>query len=404
MKKFLLLLFVVTTCFACRDNDAGISPSNGEKGKFGFVPREMGLAIEYYQSVLNSFRGSRSSDAGGALAAKEYPENYGGAYINDQNKLVILVPTSQLATRTKYRDILGHTNFIIEPCEFSYRQLLEVRDSLVEAVFTNPKYPEVKENVVSIAVKDKENEIEVGLLDCSEARISEFKGKILDSPVICFRETSAATMDSAKELIPGEKVSTDRNIERGIRGSLGYRVKDNKGNIGVVVSAHIFPQGGLVWYDLNNNGFGDFIGSITKATKENRVDAAFCELDEEYYSMGQYPLDYGEIYESHEVPWNLPVGSYVYMVGHVSGRSFGGVTSSSVDYYFKSDGVTLYDLMQTSYHSDHGDSGGAVFLYFQKGTGEVIRYVVGVHENHDRNYSYCVKAHNINNDLGLIVY
>lgn len=226
MKKFLLLLFVVTTCFACRDNDAGISPSNGEKGKFGFVPREMGLAIEYYQSVLNSFRGSRSSDAGGALTAKEYPENYGGAYINDQNKLVILVPTSQLATRTKYRDILGHTNFIIEPCEFSYRQLLEVRDSLVEAVFTNPKYPEVKENVVSIAVKDKENEIEVGLLDCSEARISEFKGKILDSPVVCFRETGVFTMDRIKELIPGEKVSTDRAIESGNKGSLEYGAKN----------------------------------------------------------------------------------------------------------------------------------------------------------------------------------
>jgi len=51
------------------------------------------------------------------------------------------------------------------------------------------------ENISTFSLLEKENKIEVGLLDCSPEKIEEFRKFVLDSSVLSFKESRKVQLE-----------------------------------------------------------------------------------------------------------------------------------------------------------------------------------------------------------------
>lgn len=85
-------------------------------------------AGETYQTLLQSFRISRSQ-----TDSIIYPSYYGGAYINSNNQLVILLSDTTKENKRSIENILGSGNFILKKCTFTYAYLKQIMNTVTKS-------------------------------------------------------------------------------------------------------------------------------------------------------------------------------------------------------------------------------------------------------------------------------
>ena len=115
-----------------------------------------------------------------------YPLYYGGSYIDKNQRLVVLVVDSLLHEQSKLLNVLKKDEFVVKPCKYSYRELIQVSDSVGKMLTDTTR--SVCKNVLLTALFTEENRIKVFLKEYSESRIAEFKREIMDSPVLEFTQ------------------------------------------------------------------------------------------------------------------------------------------------------------------------------------------------------------------------
>lgn len=118
------------------------------------------------------------------------PLFYGGSYIKSDSIVLLLANT------TPFTNILSITTntslpyLYIEPCTYSYRELLATNEVLNEIFFKKSNRALIDNRIgwSSWHLSIHDNRILIRLKDCTEKNIKLFKEYVLDSPMLIFIE------------------------------------------------------------------------------------------------------------------------------------------------------------------------------------------------------------------------
>lgn len=336
-------------------------------------------AIIAFNNMFNTFNSSVLRSGNKIV----YPEYYGGAYINNEDKLVVL--TKKNADFSREASLFTNNNTIVtKECDYSYNELLQLSASIFEQK-KNQLNKNVTDNYNRVSVREDLNRIAVYLLEYSEEKINEFKSTISNSPAIIFRQGQEES-EQSKTLNPGQYICSPTDDI-----SVGYRAKRN--NIpGFVTAAHGIAS--------NSNDILDItpeqVGTCTYKVRQGSVDAAFIATFPSV-SISNILNGSNEILSTDIlIP---PVGAIINMRGGETPHSWGKVTDINDEVTYSS-GYSYTNLISAEYSSAAGDSGGIVYLY---NSSQNKRYIVGIHQGSGTEAHLC-KAGLINEKLNLTLY
>lgn len=115
-------------------------------------------AIKNFEKINNYFS-NNSTNRGVSI---DYPDYYGGAFVNASGVLVVLIKGSDNRFKKNITDIIGNENVIFESCKNSFKELKNVMFSLNDYKM-NPSNNQISKNFNAYALIDSENIVEVEL-------------------------------------------------------------------------------------------------------------------------------------------------------------------------------------------------------------------------------------------------
>ena len=185
MKKrihlMLHLLAVILILSACKQQ-TGNTGQNMES--FGKNESE---SMEMYNKLMSSFNPDWESQD---PAPEEYPEYFGGAFIDNDGKFVVCI----VGDTTQYKDevskIIGSDDFMTESCTYSYREMMQVMDD-IDNFLSDESVPHDHPFIANFAgaVADVfENRVVVRLLEVNDQIVQSFKNDVSNSPAVKFEE------------------------------------------------------------------------------------------------------------------------------------------------------------------------------------------------------------------------
>ncbi|OAV66774.1 hypothetical protein Barb6_02513 [Bacteroidales bacterium Barb6] len=120
-----------------------------------------------------------------------YPEYYAGDWINQEDKenrrWIVAVKGDTAVIRKSVAKIIGSNNFIIKSATYSYKEMKELLQ-YIDKRLEEDKNEKVFDNMSVWGIKVELNRISIGIKDCSEKGISEFKENIIDHPALIFEQ------------------------------------------------------------------------------------------------------------------------------------------------------------------------------------------------------------------------
>ena len=340
-------------------------------------------AYNAYVDLLNFFSSSPANITNSTSTTQQYPDYYGGSYINNDNKLVICVPTNTTLP-VQLSESLSD-DYVIEPVTYSYNELKALMAELNEYILTQTD--DVALNINHFALYDDQNRIVVSLFDASPEKIEAFKNTVSDSPALIFEEDSSVIGDTASVYPGGSLYNSTRNTY----ASMGYRAELD-GEIGFVTSSH---------FAYLNNNISVNGATIAKATERNyggSADASFCKITNSSYTPSNTISG-----TSNTLSTTISepgVTTHINMVGSTSGHLDGYVTSTDATAR-SSGGIVLTNLTEADFLSSPGDSGGIVYSYIGSSN---TRLTIGIINGSNDEHTYISKANEINAALGTTRY
>ncbi len=434
----LIFSFVIFSCD--RDDDFPIYESPSEQ--INGIVLDQEEACQNYSDLLNWMNLSTRSGISGYF----YPEYYGGAYINEENRLVVKIRQEPNYTRA-IADLSAYLgkNVVYEPCNYSYNYLQAESNSITAKI---KRHPNLCKNIALYGVDEKQNRIVVYLYDSSQDNTNLLKEQfdISDSIVIIKQciDIVDGTQDSRivnpGEVLPPYNIALHDTLLCGEgflnyipnidtiakRASIGYRarIKDTD-TVGFVTAAHTFyrGKGNVVPFILNMED-----KKVIASCDRNRIlydeiiDAAFCipvhsgihisNFVKEWYQYPNTTLSTDTITPS--------IGMWVNMVGCSSGLVAGQILNPSLNHPISNDTtLNIIDVVITNIQGATGDSGGLVFHTRSKNMNlpnPYKPYTLGIHKGmlttktisgNDTTITreaMCIKATLINRILGLELY
>lgn len=341
-----------------------------------FLVKQEESAINY-DRLINSFGLSRSTEP-------NYPDTYGGSYIDDNGELVIYV--KEIGTRRdafvqNTEELLGSNNFRIEDATFSYNELVSLMNEL--NTYKNTHNNDVTNNFNYYWLSDKSNNIVVELDNMSAENIAAFKAQVSDSPIITFKQADGPMMPEIN-INPGQSIRTVGS------GSMGYRAKKGE-KIGFVSAGHMGNLNDIVY--VGNVA----VGKITSKQASGKVEATFIEVTNSDYTPSNTINGTSNVLSTKT---SQPgVGTVINKCGASTGATSGKIISTNAT--ITVNGVTYTDVTTADYSSDGGDSGGIVYSYVSSTN---TRYTLGTHSFSDGTTRSFIKADNTNSALGLSRY
>lgn len=397
-RKIIKLAFVTIVTLALSFSTAFAAVStqfqiNLEKYGTTFLQNEV-YANNHYSKLMSSYK----SD--GLPKANDYPDYYGGAYLDDNGKLVIKInqdyngPDKLTDTKNKIKNSIKSSDDDItyEQCKYSYKYLTQIVDKL-SSIMANSKGSGILTNIKSYQLLDKENRIVVGLADVNNQPTKNYIYSFCDPGCLSFIQdngsfTDLGTVYTYPNVNPGDWVHGIEN------GSLGYRAKKN-GIIGFVTAGHVTSLNNTLLLNYNQN-----IAVCTDYNYSGSVDAAFCKVTDPNCVLMNSIYNSG-IQNTTLIPTvvNPAVGTAVNKYTHTSGHSSGKIISTNAG--FTVNGIVWNNLTSTDMVMYNGDSGGPCYT-FNIFTNEGS--IAGIVKCQYGNYYYYTKASVINSMFGLTPY
>lgn len=199
-----------------------------------------------------------------------YPEYYAGAYINEEQELVVCDCASE-SNRLYYSRKCGSDDIKVELKKFSYVYLKSILEIINNAILLDQP-SEMISNIHSISILEKENKIKVALKQNTSERQNEFYENIIFSEAIKFVEEKTKHTEDA--IGPGGEIGG---------GSGAYRARNSNGHEGFVTSAHTTT--------LNNTitgPTGQTLGTVTERVYGGSADASFVTSNGNYTLTNQF--------------------------------------------------------------------------------------------------------------------
>ena len=341
-------------------------------------------------TVETSLRNSNDGD---------YPDYYGGIYINDDSTNLIIQIIREKINDTGFSNILN--NFInenneikIEYVENSYNDLLRTynniqsynNNSICNTIINHEieytgSYVDVINNKIIVGY-DNTNLPKEQRLTQEKEFINKIKRNTDKPNIIVFQNSPKGT----------EQIDLKGGQELFINGistcSMGYRAKLN-GKNGYVTAGHCV------------NGYTANVasGTVKKYQYSGTVDASFIETNSLYNPLNDLMYTSAFYSKLNTNTPNLYVGSAIAHVGKTSGYKEGKIKSL---FYSKVFGNTEFkSLILADYEALAGDSGGTVFVPASS-AGTVP--LVGIHKGKTTDGTVIVKASEINTSFGITRY
>lgn len=378
--SFLLIIALMISITGTHMADASSFTESNPIGEYN--QREY-KAIEQYNVLLNYWTSNKefTSSTNG-----DYPEFYGGAYINQDKCLIIQVTRLDADVYSYFNSLIDLNEVSFELVKYPFSKLIEERDIVSSKM--NPKSSDKMVSEISgVGILVKENSIVVSLKTIPKEDLPEYEEQ--------FRSTISSFDNVVFESEYGESVLTSPNPGESIGSvSVGFWATDNTtGALGIVSAGHAFSVGNSVY--VNSVSFG----SCTFSYYGGYVDAAFIQRTNSSFVASNYINGAGRTLKSHTVAF-LPVGATVYAKGVATGNTILSGTVTTLGY---DTGLGLTNAVRTTIISNYGNSGGIVFV---PSSGANMASAAGIISgmNTTTHIMYYSEAGYIVNMLGVSVY
>lgn len=388
----LLMLFSVFFITSCSEDIMEDLENEREIADQSLI-KDQSAVYNTAQNILRSYLAAPTRSN-----APAFPEYYGGIYVNQDGKVVVFVKGDSIEYKSKIVHRAQSSDFIIQPCEFSYNTLTSLIDELNRFFLTDNNLLMLEELTVhSFGIQDANNKIFIALGECTPVKIAAFKDQVMDSPAFEFRQSGGLGVMHSTDLLPG-----DWTHSRSYQGTLGYRARANDGRVGMVTSGHLIREGEALFYELGDTQIGTCLYSTNGSTSS--LDAAFIPVENTNLFNPSYRTYQRGKYLSANIAFAYP-GLKIFKEGAATGPGGGSgtviATSTSAYLYnhINSAYVFISGLVSSDYVAFNGDSGGPVY------TDNSACDVVGIHEGMgDYNTTYIMPALTINNAFNLTMY
>lgn len=367
----ILSMLILSVCaIDTTAQQSALDTSNPERVYFEEQWELQRRATEAYDILYNSFLVSGTT-------VESYPENYGGAYIDDNilHILIVDLPTQSIAHYTDmlsdYRDVITFENAMY-PLQMLYDYADDAAQAMMDdGIFVSCYGADVKDNCAYIGVDTEASGIEqienisklynssrdeysIPISFIEEECVSIAAELIGGSPLYGYTAGVCGTYEGSEAIgLCGHGLSKYSSIETPDRTTIGY------------VSVAVF----------NNNGSGDY--GIAKISSVSYTTA-------------------GLVGDPSDRPWevtgasNRPVtGVDIVKYGKNSGLNYGYVTDNNATWVFydnNNNKFTVHNVVQAKLSRGEviaGDSGGPVFS-----PGGVIYGTISSASNSSRSFYF----------------
>lgn len=316
-------------------------------------------SIVQYKLMLEKFNSKSKVRTTGEQV---YDDNYGGAYINTDGNLVVLLvePTS---SNTNYmKGITNNNELITIDCEYPYNELINV----IDTINANLEYLYQQNIIISSMYEDVYcNRVIINVIALSMEKESIIRN-IIDSPCMKINNCTVYEKTDSIDLKGGDKIND-------LEGSstIGFCGTTNDG-YGFVIAGHAGDVIGERFYYS-----GTPIGEVTATAYESgsTADVAFVKKSSNVNTtnkIGVFKCHYRATGLS-----DFPVGAQISKLGATTGATSGTILSN----HYTSYANDRYFLVQVkaSYRAAVGDSGGPVYIVQGVVNGEVTCKLLGTH-------------------------
>jgi len=335
--------------------------------------KSCGLAImehEPFELEGESYTACKPGEGKVELKSDDYPDYYGGAYINDEGDLVIHVVgelkkcQEELAKVIKFED-----HYVVKQSHYCYKEFMKLKEYLDELEM-NETQKAIFENVTGYGPDDRNNVFLVELNVLDEASIESFKKHISNSDMIVFKQGENIVDESLR---PGSRVVRGTTQ---VGSTLTIRAQRSTANQGFIMSGHGTSSVG----ESIRPGIGPTaaVGTVRNRHVGGTIDAAYVQRATTNITLSNLIQQNNFALSSARA--TAAVGTTVNLAGHVSGIRSGSVTAVNVT-TTNASGVRLTGS-RASYFSQGGDSGGPIYRIVGS-----QRQIVGIHARSNGNYA-----------------
>lgn len=378
MKKILFFSILSLTCSvseSCSSDNLSIQNDNTTNLQQTFSNRNgEAEALAAWNKLKGTFGYSRT-----ATDSIEYPDYYGGSYVEDGKLIVHIVKGhNEKATQLLSSDSI----FVVKECEYSYNELLKATNDISEFMTSemNARNP-IKENLSLCSLCETFNRVEVYVNYLSSSFISEFKKQVSNSSAIKF--IIVPKSDDFENIVP-TPVIIDNNIQPldltyinpgdfifvaepsstlSNEASAGYKAVNNNGVTGFLTAAHAGKLNDEVAWGSRAEAYK--VGKIVASTYSGNVDAAFCQITNSYFDFRSRSQSIA--YKNSQ----LKEGVVLHLEGGYN-QSAGTIRSLNTI------STNIRGLISVYYASQPGDSGG--YIYYKDPYGNEL--TAGIHQGH----------------------
>ena len=311
-------------------------------------------------------------------AADEIPECYGGAYINDNQQLVIKITSGNPDICKGIRDAMPFdASYTIEETDISLIELMSIQEeagSFYRSIISTSGISQ-KDSIVNIDIPSEYAQV------VSQTSLTQFKSNITSH--IHLRVTDGRSIPTASLIGGNALYGYDDKKNWQVKGTIGFCgnfIKNNQYYSCVLTAGHLADE--ELYYGINNEA--DNVGnSIVQYENGEYGDYALIPIGENSTTnlvrlsnttTGKITsAEYSNVYGDFE-------GRYVYKYGDKTGLTSGQIKDFNVSCTHDLD-ITIKGLTSIQNNTitviDYGDSGGPVWYIMNDGTRQLYGNVSG---------------------------
>lgn len=157
-------------------------------------PKSQGAEVEELAFNLDdSFQSKlRSGDVG----EYHYPSYYGGHYINEDKKLVVIIVSDEKQAKKELSNRAQSNNYIIQKGKFSYTSLVDISERFADFLDANTNNPIIEKHFGGAYIDIENNCYVIELNDINNNEAKDFFKKALgNSPELVFKPTSRSGIE-----------------------------------------------------------------------------------------------------------------------------------------------------------------------------------------------------------------
>lgn len=367
LSRLITALFISVPFLALCGGTGGAAENNTYALPAGYTEaffEQQKESLDQYNQLLEALAvPSMAVHSNGASSGERYAEYYGGAYINQEGKLVVKMTGQDPETLSRMRSWVNG-DILTESCQVSYNELMEVIEALSTEIVRLSEQGTV---IQSIEDDVESSQVMVRVRDLDAAKEKTIRG-VIDRDFMRFE-------NAAEEAVYHEAYGGGRKIVSmadGGSSTLGFAAKSSDRN-GFVIAGH---AGNFVGERFQCDGKA--LGSVLRTSynmDRPTTDAAFILADPGVAVTNEL-ANRGQVWVASPT-YVYPQNTVVCMYGMESGLTSGKITSTSMTVSYGS-GKYRYDQMKASYSSQEGDSGAPV-LYYEGNYGGTKYTLVGLH-------------------------